>query len=106
MRHKRGIPCPSYDVRVDRGTIFGNPFDHRKLGITRAECVEKYREYFYKRIQTDKRFLAAVLTLKDKVLGCWCVPLECHATIIADYLNSLCLSTPTPPVSTPLPENQ
>ena len=88
MRHRRGTPCPSYDVRVDRGTIFGNPFDFQKLGITRDECVEKYRDYFYKRIATDANFRNQILTLKDKVLGCWCVPLDCHATIIAEYLNS------------------
>ncbi len=89
MRRKKGQPPPVYDRRVDRGTIFGNPYDHNKLGITRAACVAKYAEYFYDRIARDENFRNQVLTLKDKVLGCWCLPLECHATVIADYLNNL-----------------
>lgn len=88
MRRKKGQPPPVYDKRVDRGTIFGNPFDHQKLGITRAECVERYRKYFHERIARDENFRNQVLTLQGKVLGCWCWPLECHATVIAEYLNS------------------
>ena len=88
MRRKRGCPVPSYDVKVDRGTIFGNPFDFQKLGITRAECLERFRVYFLDRVSKDIKFRNQVLTLRGKVLGCWCVPLECHATIIAEYLNS------------------
>ena len=105
MRRIKGQVTPAWDRRVDRGTIFGNPFDHQKLGITRAECVKRYRVYFFNRIAKDQNFRNQVLTLKDKVIGCWCVPDLCHATIIAEYLNNLCTSTPTPLVSTLAPEN-
>lgn len=89
MRTAKGRVCPYYDVKIDRGTIFGNPFDFRKLGITRAESIERYREYFLSRIKYDIRFKNQVLTLKNKILGCWCKPLECHGTVIAEYLNNL-----------------
>lgn len=76
-----------FDVLIDRRSIFGNPFDHRRLGITRHECVERYREYFHKRLKTDPEFKKRVLELKDKRLGCWCVPLECHGEVIKEYLD-------------------
>jgi len=106
MRRIKGQVTPAWDRRVDRGTIFGNPFDHQKLGITRAECVERYRVYFFNRIAKDANFRNQVLTLKNKVISCWCVPLECHATIIADYLNSLCTSIPQPHGFALAPENR
>jgi hypothetical protein len=88
MRVIKGKPCPAYDQRVDRGTPFGNPYDHKRLGITRAESVALYKTYFLERVSRDAKFKEKVLTLKNLVLGCWCVPLTCHATVIAEYLNN------------------
>lgn len=75
-----------YDVFIGRGSPYGNPFNYRKMGITREECVSLYKEYFYKKLN-DPVFRDKVLTLKDKILGCYCAPLLCHGNIIADYLN-------------------
>jgi hypothetical protein len=77
-----------YDIRIDRGTPFGNPFDHSKLGITRVECVRRYKEWFYKRL-TDEAFRDRVLSLKNKILGCWCVPDLCHGMVIIEYLEGI-----------------
>lgn len=77
-----------YDVYIGRGSIWGNPFDYRKLGITREECVERYKEYFYKKLE-NQIFRDKTHKLKNKTLGCFCVPLKCHGQVIADYLNSL-----------------
>ena len=76
----------SYDVRIDRTTEFGNPF---LIGIhgDRHQVLEKYRVYFYTRLLTDKVFLGKVLTLKGKVLSCWCCPLDCHGHIIIEFLE-------------------
>ena len=73
-------------VLVDRRTAFGNPF---KIGIhgTRHEVCKKYRKYFYQKIEDDPQFEQEVLALAGCILGCWCHPEECHAHIIADYLN-------------------
>ena len=85
------------DVYCGRGSIFGNPYTHLPLEKTKAqvqvktveEAVEKYREYFYNRIETDPDFLDGVLRLKDKKLGCYCIPKPCHVTVIAEFLNKL-----------------
>jgi len=79
-----------YDTYVGRagkgqdGT-FGNPY----TGPDRDGNIEKFKDYFYKRIKTDKEFHKKVLELKGKRLGCFCSPKKCHADIIADYLNNL-----------------
>ena len=74
-----------YEIYIGRPSIFGNPFSIAKYG--REECIEKYKEYFYRRIKDDKRFREAVLKLKGKTLGCFCKPEICHGDIIVDYLN-------------------
>jgi hypothetical protein len=71
-------------VYIGRGSLFGNPFVLGKDG-TREEVIEKYRTYFYKRLE-DPAFKNAVLHLKGMKLGCFCKPRECHGTIILEYL--------------------
>jgi len=76
----------AYDVYIGRPSIFGNPFSVKEYG--RESCIEKYREYFYKRIKEDVKFKEEVLKLKDKVLGCFCKPLACHGDVIKEYLDN------------------
>jgi len=78
----------SYDVYIGRPTIFGNPFVIGKHG-TRDEVIEKYRVYFEKRVRNDNEFLLAVMALKNKRLGCFCKPMNCHGNVICDFLNKL-----------------
>jgi len=75
-----------YDVYIGRPSIYGNPFSVKEYG--REGCIEKYREYFYKRIKEDVKFKEEVLKLKDKVLGCFCKPLACHGDVIKEYLDN------------------
>lgn len=76
------------DVYIGRPSIFGN---HFKIGIdgNREEVIEKYRAYFYKRLESDRHFKLEVLSLRGKVLGCFCKPLPCHGDVIVEYLNGL-----------------
>lgn len=81
-----------YDVyigRPGRGLAgpFGNPFKVGRDG-TREECIEKYRAYFYEKLEEDSEFKKAVLELKGRTLGCFCAPLKCHGEVIAEYLES------------------
>jgi hypothetical protein len=82
-----------YDVYIGRAGkgedgYFGNPFPlEDKSG--RGSTLEKYKEYFYKRIQTDPQFREKVHALKGKRLGCFCKPHPCHGDIIAEYLELL-----------------
>jgi hypothetical protein len=75
----------NYDVYIGRGSIFGNPF---KIGVdgNRDDVIEKYRVYFYKKIEKDKIFRKEVRKLKNKNLGCFCKPLRCHSDVIIDFL--------------------
>lgn len=80
------VKTETYNAFIGRPSIFGNPF---KIGPdgTREEVIEKFKDYFYKRLVDDSNFKARVLTLKDKTLGCYCKPLPCHGDIIAEYLD-------------------
>ena len=73
------------DIVCDRRSIFGNPFLIGRDG-TRDEVVEKYGPYFYNKLR-DPVFRAKVLALKDRRLGCWCVPLRCHLEWIVNYID-------------------
>lgn len=77
----------SYDEYCGRGSIFGNPFEIGRDG-TREEVIEKYKKWFNFLLK-DKRFLDELKKLKGKRLGCFCWPQKCHASIIAEYVNSL-----------------
>ena len=92
MRHRKP------DVACDRSSIFGNPFNHLELGITRDEVCELFIPYFYKKL-TNPDFRDKVLALKGKKLGCWCrcesscnhpkcKPLRCHLETIVNYLEN------------------
>lgn len=67
---------------------FGNPVRLKK-GEPRGSTIEKYRAYFYARIEDDEDFRQRVLALKDKVLVCFCKPNPCHGDVIVEYLGSL-----------------
>jgi hypothetical protein len=77
-----------YDVYIGRPSIFGNPFTIGKDG-NRKEVIEKFKIYFHDRIWQDLEFTKKVYKLKNKILGCWCAPQECHGDIIKEYLDGL-----------------
>ena len=77
-----------YDVYIGRPSIYGNPFQIGKDG-DRQQVVEKYKNYFYKKIHTDEDFKNQVLNLKGIRVGCFCKPHACHGDIICEYLNNI-----------------
>lgn len=68
----------------------GNPYKTKEAGgrYTREESIEKFREAFYERLETDARFRRHVHALQGKQLVCYCKPKPCHGDVIAEYLNS------------------
>lgn len=72
----------AYDVYIGRGSKWGNPFI---IGIdgTRAEVIEKYRDYIFNRPD----LLKLLPKLKDKILGCYCKPLACHGDVLLELIN-------------------
>lgn len=86
------------EIYCGRGSPFGNPFDHNRLGITRDEACNRFKDYFYKKLQ-DPNFRGMVLSLRGKKLGCWCRCLpacdnpkckthRCHVETIVNYLEA------------------
>ena len=55
---------------------------------TREECIEKFKEDFYKKLEEDSEFRKAVLALKGKRLGCYCKPKACHGDVIKAWIDS------------------
>ena len=66
----------------EQGGYFGNP-------CKGDEAVEDFATLFKKRIAEDAEYRKRIQALKGKTLGCWCKPNDCHADVIAAYLNKL-----------------
>jgi hypothetical protein len=105
LRRSKGWRMPPNTVKVDRTTLFGNPFSVRDYGHDRA--VVLHRAWLAGKIEgqdvpasrmkmlTELRakVLAALPTLRGKNLACWC-PLpeagardNCHAALLLELAN-------------------
>jgi hypothetical protein len=79
-----------FDVYIGRDCVeyaaskWANPFRIGPDG-TRKEVVAKYRNWII--MQVD--LMACLHELKDKRLGCWCHPKECHGDLLAAMVNVL-----------------
>jgi ParB-like chromosome segregation protein Spo0J len=62
-------------VRVDRGSLFGNPFVLGADGDRDAVC-DAYEDHY---LPHKPSIMNALTSLKGKVLICHCYPLRCHA---------------------------
>lgn len=72
----------SFQVRIDRGTPWGNPFVIGKDG-DRAEVIEKYRDWVTTSMDEKAQWIRdSVQELRGKTLGCWCAPQPCHGDIL------------------------
>ena len=91
IRRKKGKKRPHCDILIDRTSPFGNPHPIGYCDVCnkvhdRLEAIEEYRKDFYNHL-TNVEFRDNVLSLKGKVLGCWCKPLPCHGDVIVEYLE-------------------
>ena len=65
-----------------------NPFKLGRDG-NREEILDQFESYFLARVEEDAEFREKTLKeLKDKVLVCDCDSEECHALIIAEWVDS------------------
>jgi hypothetical protein len=95
-----------WDVKVDRSSPLGNPFNMSNES-KRDEVCERY-DHWFKEMLTKKpntpynskkvhmAFKIAILTLQEAHkkhgklrLFCWCAPKRCHASTIKEYLESV-----------------
>lgn len=72
----------SYDIRIDRGTKWGNVFEIGKHG-TRKQVIELYRSWI---LQQDY-LLECLRELQGKKLGCWCKPKQCHGDVLVELAD-------------------
>jgi len=88
------FPKEPWQIRIDRKTVFGNPFVISK-DFGRDQVCDLYEEYFNKRLESadDEHFMYALTNLKEKLkqygkleLFCWCYPQRCHGETIRKYL--------------------
>ncbi len=85
-----GVHIPYWRIwNVTRPNIFGNPFPLRNSEDSeeRVHVLMLFAEYWYDEKQRPLRNRAMINFLPGTVLGCVCKPKECHADIIAGYLN-------------------
>ena len=80
----------TYDVFIGRPSKFGNPFTHLKNSAapypvdSREDAIRAYE--FWIREQPEL-MAAAKKELKDKILGCFCKPLDCHGDVLLKIAN-------------------
>lgn len=70
----------SFDVLIDRTSIFGNPH----FEGSRTENIANFRKYFYE----NKELQDEAEKLRGKRLGCWCKPKACHGDVIVEFLET------------------
>lgn len=82
----------SYDILIDRTTMWGNPFRIGRDG-SRSDVIKAfelwlrridYRNFKQKELQL---ILDNINKLNHKTLGCWCKPKSCHGDIYADIIE-------------------
>jgi hypothetical protein len=85
-------PRREYDIRVDRRTIFGNPFKMWSEEDRDYVCDE-HKKYFKNKVEKDKEFKQALdelVYLYERYgtlnLFCWCAPKRCHSETIKEYI--------------------
>lgn len=93
----RKSPYDVYIGRPGRGVEgpFGNPIremvecpECSAFHTSRAALMSCFKTYFERRVAQDLEFRAAVLALRGKRLGCFCVPGLCHGDVIAAWVNA------------------
>lgn len=96
-----GWRLPANAVRVDHGTVYGNPFVVGQDG-TGAECVGRFwallaghvcltcRSGVMEQMEARARILTHLAHLRGKDLACWCaLDAPCHADVLLVLANGL-----------------
>jgi len=65
---------------------FANPFKIGKDG-NRDEVIQKYKLYIIEKIEQNATLKQELLEMKNKNLGCWCFPEQCHGNVLLELIN-------------------
>lgn len=80
---KHRVPVDA--VRIDRMTVWGNPFTIKAHTRTRQQAVDRYAAWLLARPEMVTR---ARRELCGKPLACWCAPLLCHGRVLLWAANA------------------
>lgn len=99
LSRAKGWRMPDNTMKVDRSTVYGNPYVVGRDG-TAAECVVRFRALMAGHVcltrsagvmeqeQARARILANLAHLRGKDLACWCGLIEpCHADVLLALAN-------------------
>lgn len=86
-------PQHRYDIKVDRSSPLGNPFNMTSVADRDQVCdaYEKWfhRENFSMAFSNECQRLLSIYKKYGKLrLFCWCAPKRCHAQTIKRWLES------------------
>ncbi len=102
LSRQKGWRMPENTIKVDRSTMWGNPWHIGEIGIPdAAEAVRRFRAAvigfesngsFCRPIahpeSTIGKIIANSLELRGKNLACWCpIGSPCHADVLLDLAN-------------------
>jgi Domain of unknown function (DUF4326) len=108
LRRSKGWRMPANTVKVDRTTLFGNPFSAEQHGRTGAIRMFElwldwnlppgsFPDQTMAMLMTKRQMVLERLpTLRGKNLACWCPLPEpgerdtCHAAVLLERANSGC----------------
>lgn len=76
-----------YDIYIGRGTKWGNPFSMDKLGISRSESIQRFRQHLKAQIKSGEITIHDLLSLDGKRIACSCKPLPCHGDVIVEFVD-------------------
>jgi hypothetical protein len=75
-------------VYIGRGSIWGNPFTHKKgtkadiIVESVAMAIARYRIYLWTQIKCGYITIDMLKALDGKRLACYCAPNPCHGNVI------------------------
>ena len=93
LSRKKGWRMPSNTVKVDRSSLWGNPF---KIGETKdgiltvnaLHAVERFEEWLTGPGDVPLAWRISVWVLRGTNLACWCKPdAPCHADVLLKLAN-------------------
>jgi hypothetical protein len=87
-------PQHRYDIKVDRSSVLGNPFNMTSVA-NRDQVCNRYYDWFYQQIKEDNipfdeelnRLMSLYIKYKKLRLFCWCAPLRCHSETIKEWIE-------------------
>lgn len=75
-----------FDVNIQRGTIWGNPFTVKEYG---DKAIPLFKDYFINQVKSGVITIDHLEVLRGQRLGCTCAPRACHGDIIAKVVNRI-----------------